>query len=334
MSHRLSKLATALLSLGLSANAVAEQQTELSSQIFTNFSNIQQSDVSVPVEGWEFDLKRFYLDLNHQFNENWSAVITTDVQWRRQADPTDVWFRHAYVERKIGDDKKLWLGVAPLPWIDYVARKVGYRYVDPSINPMEGFAGPTDLGVHYYDDGDTFSYGASVVTGGGFKKPTVSDSIDVEAYAAWHATANWDVAVGIYTGSRAQDKDEAKKLNTAERFNASVNYQSKQWRFGVEYVHSNNWNQVATPIEDAKSGWGSWVSYRYAPKYSVFLRYDTSNPSRRLNPSLEKDYIQAGWDWKATSYLTVAFVAKHKEQTSATVERDSNEFGVWTMWNF
>ncbi|WP_290572101.1 hypothetical protein [Idiomarina sp.] len=54
--------------------------------------------------------------------------------------------------------------MAPLPWINYVARKVGYRYVDPSINPMEGFAGPTDLGVHFYQKGEQFSYGASVET--------------------------------------------------------------------------------------------------------------------------------------------------------------------------
>ncbi|MGM0481827.1 MAG: hypothetical protein ACQEQZ_07850 [Pseudomonadota bacterium] len=335
MGKKLSKVMLIAAIIGLTGDTLAtEQETAVSTQIFTNLSNIQQNPVNSSAEGWQFDLKRFYINVDQKFNNNWKGFITTDVQWRRQADPTDVWFRHAYVERQFGDQMTLWLGVAPLPWIDYVARKVGYRYIDPSINPMQGFAGPTDLGVHFYQTGERFSYGVSVVTGGGFKKPTVGDSADVETYAAWHLTSAWDIAVGYYSGARAQDKDESQKFNSAERFNGSVNYQTAQWRFGVEYVYASNWNQVATPVEDAKSGWGSWVSYRYAPAYSVFLRYDSSKPSRRLNPTLEKDYIQAGWDWQTTPYLTVAVVAKHKQQNSATNDKDTNEVGVWTLWNF
>ncbi|MGM0905005.1 MAG: hypothetical protein ACQEVQ_00520 [Pseudomonadota bacterium] len=92
--------------------------------------------------------------------------------------------------------------------------------------------------------------------------------------------------------------------------------------------------QVASPVEDAKSGWGSWASYRYAPKHSVFVRYDTTKPSRRLNPGYEKDYVQIGWDWKVAPYVTVALVAKQVEESSKEFERDSYEFGLWSMWNF
>lgn len=330
---RMSKIAIALCSYGL-IGASAYAETHLSSQLFVNASNIQQTDQTSHTEGWALDLKRFYLDFRHTFDDNWSAVVTTDVQWRRQQDPTDVWFRHAYVQRKLGDGQRLQLGVAPLPWIDYIARKVGYRYVDPSLTPMNKFAGPTDLGVHYSNKGETVSYAVSVVTGGGFKKPRVGDSVDVEAYAAWHVAPGLDVAVGGYNGARTQDKDDAPKIHTAERFNASINYQVKKVRLGIEYVHNNNWGQVASPVEDAKSGWGSWASYRYAPKQSVFVRYDTTKPSRRLNPSYEKDYVQVGWDWKVAPYLTVAVVGKHIEETSTSFDRDSNEFGLWSMWNF
>lgn len=330
---RLSKLAVALCFCGL-ASVPVQAETNLSSQLFINASNIQQKDQASDIEGWELDLKRFYLDFSHQFNDKWSAVVTTDVQWRRQQDPTDVWFRHAYVQRKLSDGQLMQLGVAPLPWIDYIARKVGYRYVDPSLTPMNQFAGPTDLGVHYTNKSDDVSYAVSVVTGGGFKKPRVGDSVDVEAYAAWHLAPGLDVAVGGYRGARTQDKDDAPKINTAERFNASINYQTKKMRFGVEYVHNNNWAQVASPVEDAKSGWGSWANYRYAPKHSVFVRYDTTKPSRRLNPSYEKDYVQLGWDWKVAPYLTLAVVGKRIEESSASFDRESNELGLWSMWNF
>ncbi|MCA1767589.1 MAG: hypothetical protein LC639_05160 [Idiomarina sp.] len=330
---RLSKLAVALLSGGFWI-ACAQAETSLSSQLFINASNIQQQNLDSDIEGWELDLKRFYLDVNQKFNGKWSALVTTDVQWRRQNDPTDVWFRHAYIQRKLSDGQLLQIGVAPLPWIDYIARKVGYRYVDPSLTPMNQFAGPTDLGVHYSNNNDNVSYAVSVVTGGGFKKPRVGDSVDVEAYAAWHVLPGLDIAVGGYRGARTQDKDEAPKINTAERFNASVNYQVKKMRFGIEYVHNSNWGQVASPVEDAKSGWASWASYRYAPKYSVFVRYDATKPSRRLNPGYEKDYVQIGWDWEVAPYVTVALVAKQVEESRKELERDSYEFGLWSMWNF
>ncbi|MGM0630959.1 MAG: hypothetical protein ACQESI_07310 [Pseudomonadota bacterium] len=330
---RLSKLAIALLAGGFWIASV-QAETRLSSQLFINASNIQQQNLDSEIEGWELDLKRFYLDVNHKFNDKWSAVVTTDVQWRRQSDPTDVWFRHAYVQSKLPNGQLLQLGVAPLPWIDYIARKVGYRYVDPSLTPMNQFAGPTDLGVHYTNKNDNVSYAVSVVTGGGFKKPRVGDSVDVEAYAAWHAAPGLDIAIGGYRGARTQDKGDAPKINTAERFNASINYQIKKMRLGIEYVHNNNWAQVASPVEDAKSGWGSWASYRYAPKHSVFVRYDTTKPSRRLNPDYEKDYVQIGWDWKVALYVTVALVAKQVEESSKEFERESYEFGLWSMWNF
>jgi len=330
---RLSRMAVALCLGGL-LNISAQAETNLSSQLFINASNIQQKGQVSNREGWELELKRFYLDFSHKFDENWSSVVTTDVQWRRQQDPTDVWFRHAYVQRKLPDNQFLQLGVAPLPWIDYIARKVGYRYIDPSLTPMNQFAGPTDLGVHYSNKNDDVSYAVSIMTGGGFKKPRVGDSVDAEAYVAWHIAPGLDIAVGGYRGARTQDKGDAPKINTAERFNASINYQVKRIRLGVEYVHNNNWGQVASLVKDAKSGWGGWASYRYAPKQSVFLRYDATKPSRRLNPGYEKDYIQVGWDWKVAPYLTVAIVGKRMKETSDNFERESNEFGLWSMWNY
>ncbi|MGQ9426985.1 hypothetical protein ACUQ3P_13575 [Gilvimarinus sp. DZF01] len=312
----------------------AQAETNFSSQLFINASNIQQQDRSSDVEGWGLDLKRFYLDFNHRFDDRWSAVVTTDVHWRRQNDPTDVWFRHAYVQRKFSNRQVLQLGVAPLPWIDYIARKVGYRYVDPSLTTMNQLSEPTDLGIHYSNRGETLSYAVSVVTGGGFRKPRVGDSVDVEAYAAWHVAPGLDIAVGGYRGARTQDKDEAPKIHTAERFNASVNYQLNQMRLGIEYAYNNNWKQVASLVEDSSSGSSAWASYGYSPKHSVFVRYDTTKPSRRLNPSYEKEYVQVGWDWKVAPYLTVAVVGKRIEETSASFDRESNEFGLWTMWNF
>lgn len=313
---------------------VSASQTTLSSQVFANFSNIQIDDQHQDIEDWQLDVKRFYLNLDHQFNDDWSLTVTTDVQWQRQQDPTDIWFRHAYIKRNFNQGSTLKIGVAELPWIDYIARRVGYRYVDQSLTPKNKLAGPTDLGIHYGHKSAHFSYAVSAITGGGFQKPTVGDRIDLEASAVWHINKQFDFALGAYQGTRALDKDEAEKNHTAERFNAALSYLHQGVRFGVEYVYNDNWNQVNKIPQDASSGWGTWASYAFKPGYSAFARYDTINPNRRLNASLERDYIQLGVDYKATSYLTLALVAKQSNIDSATVERTQNEVGIWSMWNF
>lgn len=86
--------------------------------------------------------------------------------------------------------------------------------------------------------------------------------------------------------------------------------------------------------EDASDGWSIWASNRFLPDYSVFVRYDWTRPSRHLNPELERDYFQVGLDWKAADFLTIAFVAKQSHVDSLVSDREQNEIGIWTMWNF
>lgn len=49
---------------------VSASQTTLSSQVFANFSNIQIDDQHQDIEDWQLDVKRFYLNLDHQFNDD------------------------------------------------------------------------------------------------------------------------------------------------------------------------------------------------------------------------------------------------------------------------
>lgn len=309
-------------------------ETKFSSQVFANFSNLQIDDRKTDAEGWQPDLKRFYLNFDHSWNENWKLKVTTDVQWHRQQDPTDVWFRHAYIAYQMNEHNQFKFGVAELPWIDYVARRVGYRYIDPSLTPKNKLAGPTDLGVHYGFTNQDFSFAASAITGGGFQKPRVGDQVDIELAAVWHISNSVDLATGWYEGARVQDKDDKPKRHTAQRWNMALSYQLKGTRVGVEYAYNDNWTQVSQVEEDASDGWSIWASNRFLPDYSVFVRYDWLHPSRRLNPELERDYFQLGLDWKATNYLTVAFVVKQNHVDSLIIDQEQNEIGIWTMWNF
>lgn len=333
--HPIAALAVSMLLFTPTALAADDSATTVSGQVFANFSTIQISDQHNDNEGWQADLKRFYVNLDHQFNTDWSLKITTDVQWMRQQEPTDIWFRHAYVERRWKNGNFLKLGVAELPWIDYVARRVGYRYIDPSLNPKNQFASPTDLGVHVGHKGEHLSYGFAMVSGAGFKKPAVAEQVDIEAAAMWHITPAIDIAIGWYEGARALDKNpELNKQHNAQRLNMALSYMHKGARLGIEYVYNDNWKQVTAVTEDASDGWSVWASYPLTPVYSVFARYDIVHPSRRLNPTLKQDYLQFGVDWKILPELTLALVAKTSDTTSITLERTQNEVGIWAMWNW
>lgn len=244
--------------LGCLPSLTYAAETKFSSQVFANFSNLQIDDRKTDAEGWQPDLKRFYLNFDHSWNENWKLKVTTDVQWHRQQDPTDVWFRHAYIAYQMNEHNQFKFGVAELPWIDYVARRVGYRYIDPSLTPKNKLAGPTDLGVHYGFTNQDFSFAASAITGGGFQKPRVGDQVDIELAAVLHISNSVDLATGWYEGARVQDKDDKPKRHTAQRWNMALSYQLKGTRVGVEYAYNDNWTQVSQVEEDASDGWSIW----------------------------------------------------------------------------
>ena len=311
-------------------------ETIFSSQIFANFSNIQVDQSRTDTEGWQPDLKRFYLDAEHKFSDRWKLKVTTDVQWQRQQDPTDLWFRHAYAQYSFGsgNNQYLKIGTAELPWIDYVAPRVGYRYVDPSLTPKNRFAGPTDPGLHYGYKGKQFSFGVAAVTGSGYQRPTLGDQLDIEMMGVWHILPGLDLAAGLYEGTRAQDKDEKPKIHTARRHNVALSYRIKTMRLGAEYARNDNWNQVSKVPEDSSHGWSVWGSYVFKPGYSVFGRYEQTDPSNQLKPANENDYLQLGVDWKAKPYLTVALVGKQSTAKTALQETETNEIGIWTQWDF
>jgi hypothetical protein len=80
-----------LLSCAAATSAYAVDigdNTTVGGQSFFDFSNISQqqgqangTDPSVAPSGTGFDVKRFYLIVDHQFNDIWSADLTTDAQY-------------------------------------------------------------------------------------------------------------------------------------------------------------------------------------------------------------------------------------------------------------
>ncbi len=74
------------------------ENTTVGGQAFFDFSNISQqqgqtngTDPSVAPSGTGFDVKRFYLIVDHTFNDIWSANLTTDAQYASNTPTSLSW---------------------------------------------------------------------------------------------------------------------------------------------------------------------------------------------------------------------------------------------------
>lgn len=322
-------------SAGGTADAAVTPATRWSGLVFLNASDRQRDGVQTRDEGLAVDLKRLYLQMDHRFNELWSAQVITDVQWHRNADPTDVWLRHAYLERRLGEHAVLQLGNAPTPWIAVESPREGYRYVDPGLIARNGLGPAADYGVHLKGRTGALAWAGSVITGSGFQRPRLGDHADVEVRLGWFPVKQLELAVGGYRGTHGADAGSATRVHTAQRWNAMASWVGERGRLGAQYVEVDNWNRVTRPGEDSGSGWSAWASHDLGPRHALFARHDRTRLSRRLDPALEERYSQLGVEWQALPALKLAVVGKRIDRESSTAASlRTDEVGVWGSFRF
>src|SRR5262249_52573766 len=94
-------LAAAILTIGTAATPAfaldVGKDTTVGGLVFFDVSNISLQNenakgqkVDTPPNGFGFDVKRFYLIVDHRFNDVWSANLTTDAQYSTAATTTVV----------------------------------------------------------------------------------------------------------------------------------------------------------------------------------------------------------------------------------------------------
>ena len=321
---------TVLVSSALCSAAIAQEPgtTDISSMIFLNASHQERASGD---DNFNVDLKRLFINLDHQLDTNWSFHVTTDFQWQRNQDPTDPILRHFYAQRALTENHRIKIGNAPTPWVLPLAQLNGYRYLDPGLVPRAGHGHAADWGVHLEGEVASFGYSVAAVSGGGFQKPRLGDSVDLEGRIYWQPLQGLRLHAGAYRGTLTQDKDHRPKIHTAQRWNAAVTYNRGPWRAGAEYFHADNWRQVNVPEEDATNGFSVWGAYQINRNYAVSLRHDKLNPSRRINASREQDYFSAALEWRYNPRWRFAAALKHIDTTSDTGRQINNEFGVWAQ---
>jgi hypothetical protein len=316
--------------------------TKISGRMYFDVTNLdnQNSGVKSAVNGTNFDIKRFYLGIDHQFNSVFSANLTTDFTYdsvsiksdavNALGDPatttvtgsntSQLYIKKAYLQAKLDDAFIIRLGSADLPWIPFVEDLYGYRYVENTLIDRTKYGTSADWGVHLlgkFDDG-IFNYQISAVNGEGYKKIPIgtanrSKGIDLEG----RVNVNYDgftLGVGGYTGKLGHDVENAPTYHTAQRFDAIAAYTDDQFRVGVEYFSARDWNSVtsASPSFDRADGYSGFASWQFDPQWSVFGRYDWVRPKNLADNDFKDNYYNLGISYSPTKIVDFALVYKHE----------------------
>src|SRR3954469_19255397 len=219
--------------------ALADESTTVSGKSFIDITNydLRNDGVDSATNGFGLDVKRFYLGVTHNFDDTWSANITTDFNYVGNDNETQLFVKKAYLQAKLSDAFVARAGSADLPWVPFVEDLYGYRFVENVIIDRLKFGTSADWGLHAggkVSDG-MFNYAVSVVNGAGYKNPTRSNSMDVEARVGFMPMKGLTVAIGGYSGKLGEDINNGTTptQHTANRFDGLVAYVNGPLRAGA-----------------------------------------------------------------------------------------------------
>jgi type II secretory pathway pseudopilin PulG len=299
-----------------------EANTKVGATMFGDISNINaKSDgVDQANNGTNYDIKRFYIIIDHKFNNVFSANVTTDFNYDSgPAAATQLYLKKAYLQAKLSDALVIRLGSADLPWVPFVEGVYGYRYVENVLIDRTKFGTSADWGVHVLGslNNGMFNYAVSAVDGSGYKKPAIgtanrTDYIDLEGRANVNI-AHFTAAVGGYTGKLGKEIAGVQTYHTAQRFDALLAYTDKRMRVGGEYFYAKDWNDVLQPDPaktNSSDGYSVFASYNFTPKVAVFGRYDWVKPKRSTTPGETDNYFNVGVSYEPIQVVDFALLYK------------------------
>ena len=328
------------------------RSTTITGKAFANVSSIDHKSDGVDQadNGTQTELKRFYLGVDHKFDDTFSANLTTDFRYNSNGTSKDtlVYVKKAYVQAKFAPEFFVRVGAADLPWVPFVEGLYGYRFVENVLVDRTKYGTSADWGVHIGGSfaGGRISYAASAVNGAGYKSLSrSSNTIDLEGRISANPIKNLTLAVGGYSGKLGKSSDVVTTQHRATRWNALAAYTDSRVRVGVEYFEATNWNNVTTLVSDKSSGWSAFGSFAVTPKLSLFGRYDWVKPNKDTNPALKDNYFNAGVNFKPLKEIDLALVYKRDRAENGFLSTSNgtiggadagtyDEFGLFTQVAF
>jgi len=311
--------------------ATGANDTKISGTMFVDMTNIDQtsSGRKTDASGTGLDVKRFYLSIDHKFNDIWSANLTTDFNYVSNDGETQLFVKKAYVQGAFDKLATVRVGSANMAWIPFVEDWYGYRFVENTLVDRMKYGNSADWGVHLFGDNGMFNYQVSAVNGGGYKNPSRSDHVDFEGRVGLQPVQGLMFAVGAYDGDLGKDTQTVSTLHSARRYDAMAAWNRDALRLGAEWFKADNWKNLTTPATDTASGYSVWGSYDFSAA-SLFARYDQVKPSKDLDPSLKDTYWNAGVAVPITKGVKVAIAYKDERlRNDTSTDIHTREIGAW-----
>ncbi len=307
------------------------------------------SDISTKVDGTKsgangtgFDIKRFYIGIDHKFTDMFSANITTDFQYNSTLGATELYIKKAYLQASFSPQFNVRAGSTDLPWIPYAESIYGYRYVENTLSDKQKVGTSADWGLHAlgtFGDattGNTLSYQLSMINGNGYKNPSRAKSMDFEGRVSAVVGYQWNFAIGGYSGKLGQAAVGVATPQTAKRFNALAAWVGDHGRLGVEYFTANDYSAalVKSATPDKADGYSVFGTYRFNHDWSAFGRVDDVKPSKDLSPTKKDKYYNLGVTYSAFKNVDFSLVAKHDDLTSTGHKTTTDEVGLFAQFQY
>lgn len=332
--------------------------TTISGRMYFDGSNISQkvNGQKTAGTGTGFNIKRLYVGIDHTFSPIFSGNVTMDISnvvgstsnYNFNANSASApanstalvgrgfYVKKAYLQAKLNPAFVIRVGAADLPWVPWMENQYGYRHIENTLIDRTNFGTSADWGVHVLGDlaNGIISYQVSAIDGGGYRNVKVTKTVDFEGRLS-ASYKGFFAGVGGYTGKRANDTQNAitsatttvngvtyiggTHLHTATREDAALGYKTKLFTVGGEYFHAKNWNNVTTAAQDKSKGYSVFGNVNFAPKWSVFGRYDWVRYSDVLNPQFHQNYYNGGIQWEPVKIVDIALVYKHEALTDGSL---------------
>lgn len=326
--------------------------TKVSGKAFLNVSNIDQTSTDLAgntvdnvQNGTQTELKRFYVGVDHKFNDTFSANITTDFRYNANGTSKDVlvYVKKAYLQASLNPALNVRVGAADLPWVPFAEGVYGYRFIENTLIDRTKFGTSSDWGVHLFGSfgKGLVNYAVSAIDGAGYKTLSrSSNTLDLEGRISVNPIKEITFAVGGYSGKLGKSNDTVSVNHRATRVNALAAYTGKRIRAGVEYFSAKNWNNVVTAPEplaapltpnDKAHGWSAFGSFAFTPQIAVFGRYDWVKPTRNIlagtDESARDKYFNLGVNYKPIPPLDLALVYKHDRAKNGFINTSNGNIG-------
>ena|SRR3569833_1040058 len=272
----LTSCASATTALAADINIGAN--TTVGGEFFADFSHIQLQNetgtggakVDAVPTGNGLDVKRFYLIVDHRFNEVWSADFTSDAQFASAGTTTvstptggtanalttqttsggvtELMIKKLYLEGAFSKEFALHIGAYTSPWAPFIESLYGYRYVEKTSLDRLGYAQTADWGVNATGvfGANLVNYSLSVVEGAGYKNPTRTKDVDVEGRVAVNPVSWLTLGAGFYSGHLGQINatNNSFPKNTATRADLAVGVHIVGLHVGGEWYQAKNFKTV------------------------------------------------------------------------------------------